>query len=242
MKATTGLFTWLPAGSVGSLVLRSILLEEETVIWSRDISEKYMTLTRNGYVILSIVALLLIISGAAIAANPSVAPLTNGIRFAGLAGFVLLAVAAAMTPFSRDIYRTCGKSFLVFHHAFAISGLILITLHPVFLAIRVMNPAVFLPVFSPFSNFLVLAGRPSLILIYVALAGILLRRAIPAYWRVVHGLVWVALILGIIHANLIGIDFANPVIFVIFNGLAIFAAGALVLKRMQRRATAAGTT
>ncbi|KUG14101.1 hypothetical protein ASZ90_016260 [hydrocarbon metagenome] len=87
-----------------------------------------------------------------------------------------------------------------------------------------------------------MAGRPALILIYVALAGILLRRAIPGYWRVVHGLVWVALILGIIHGNLIGIDFANPVIFVIFNGLAAIAVGALVLKRVQRRATAAGTT
>jgi len=201
-----------------------------------------MTLTRNGYVILSVVLLLLLISVAAVAANPSLVPLTNGIRLAGLTGFVLVAVAATMTPFSRDIYQTCGKSFLVFHHAFAISGLVLITLHPVFLAIRVMNPAVFLPVFSPFSEFLILAGRPSLILIYVAMAGILLRRAIPAYWRAVHGLVWVALILGIIHGNLIGIDFTNPVIFVIFNGLAVVAGGALVLKRVQRRAIAAKTT
>lgn len=198
-----------------------------------------MTLTRNGYLILSAVALLLLISAAAVASNPSPVPLTNGIRLAGLAGFVLLAVAAAMTPFSRDIYRTCGKSFLVFHHAFAICGLILITLHPVFLAVRVMNPAVFLPVFSPFTDFLALAGRPSLILIYVALAGILLRRAIPGYWRVVHGLIWVALILGIIHANLIGIDMSNPVIFFIFNGLTVVALGAFVAKRMQRRAMAA---
>lgn len=201
-----------------------------------------MTLTRYGYVLLCTVALLLITSVAAVAANASVAPLSNGVRIAGLTGFVLLAVAATMTPFSRDIYRLCGRSFLAFHHGFAASGLVLITLHPVFLAIRVMNPAVFLPIFSPFRTFLLMAGRPALILIYVALAGILLRRAIPGYWRVVHGLVWVALILGIIHGNLIGIDFANPVIFVIFNGLAAIAVGALVLKRVQRRATAAGTT
>lgn len=200
-----------------------------------------MTLTRNGYVLLSVVLLLLLISAAAVAANPSPAPLTNWIRLAGLTGFVLLAVAATMTPFSRDIYQTCGRSFLVFHHAFAISGLVLITLHPVFLAIRLMNPAVFLPVFSPFTNFLMLAGRPSLILIYVALAGILLRRAIPGYWRVVHGLVWVALILGIIHANLIGIDFSNPVVFVIFNALAVVAVGALLLKRVQGRKKVADT-
>lgn len=197
-----------------------------------------MAVTRNGYLLLGIIAVLLFISGAVVVKNPSPSLLTNWIRFAGLAGFVLLAVAAIMTPWSREIYRNFGTSFVPFHHMFAISGLILITLHPVFLAIRLMNATVFLPRFWPFYDLLIFAGRPALILIYIAIAGILLRRFIPGYWRALHALIWVALILGIIHADLIGTDMENPVIFMLFNGLAVVAVGAFVVKRLKGRAGA----
>jgi methionine sulfoxide reductase heme-binding subunit len=196
-----------------------------------------MALTRNGYLFLGIIAFLLIVSAAVIAINPSLSPFTNGIRFAGLAGFVLLAAATITTPWSREIYRNLGTSFVTFHHSFAVSGLILITLHPVFLAVRLMTASVFLPWFGSFQEGLVLAGRPSLILIYVGVAGVLLRRFIPVYWRFFHALIWVALILGIMHADLIGTDLKNPVVFLLFNGLAVVVAGAFVLKRLKGRPT-----
>jgi hypothetical protein len=194
-----------------------------------------MNVTRNGYLLLGIIALLLIISGAVVALNPSTDFLTSAIRFAGLAGFVLLTVAAVITPFSRRVYRNFGTSFVKFHHLFALSGLILITLHPVFLTIKVMDTSVFIPRFWPIYDFLVLAGRPSLILIYIALAGILLRCSIPVYWRAVHALIWVALILGIVHGNLIGTDFKNPGVFVLFNTLAVVSVGAFIAKRWMER-------
>ena len=194
-----------------------------------------MGITRNGYFFLGIIASLLIISGSIVGVTPSPSPFTSGIRFAGLAGFVLLAVTAIMTPWSREIYRNFGISFVKFHHIFAISGLILITLHPVFLAMRLMNASVFLPWFGSFQEFLVLAGRPALILIYIAVAGVLLRRLIPSYWRAVHALIWVALILAIIHGDMIGTDMKNPAMFLIFNGLAVVAVGAFVLKRVKGR-------
>jgi predicted ferric reductase len=194
-----------------------------------------MGVTRNGYLFLGIIASLLIISGSIVGVNPSPSPFTSGIRFAGLAGFVLLAVAAIMTSWPREIYRTFGTSFGKFHHIFAISGLILITLHPVLLAIRLMNASVFLPWFGSFQEFLVIAGRPALILIYIGVAGVLLRRFIPSYWRAVHALIWVALILAIIHGDVIGTDMKNPLMFLIFNGLAVVAVGAFVLKRVKGR-------
>jgi predicted ferric reductase len=190
-----------------------------------------MNLTRNGYLLLAVITLLLIISGAIVALNPSPDFLTSAIRFAGLAGFVLLTMAAVITPFSHKIYRNVGTSFVKFHHLFAISGLILITLHPVFLTIKFMDTSVFIPQFWPIYDFLVLAGRPSLILIYIALAGILLRRSIPVYWRAIHALIWVALILGIVHGNLIGTDLKNPGVFILFNALAVVSVGAFIAKR-----------
>ena len=194
-----------------------------------------MTVTRKGYLFLGIIIILLVISGAAIALNPSPSPFTSGIRFAGLAGFILLSVAAIMTPWSREIYRNFGTSFVKFHHLFALSGLILITLHPVLLAIRLMRASVFLPRFDSFQEFFVLAGRPSFILIYIAVAAILLRRFIPLYWKFLHALIWVALILGIIHGDLMGTDMKNPVIFLLLNGLMVVAIGAFILKRFRMR-------
>jgi len=194
-----------------------------------------MTVTRIGYFSLGIIIILLIVSGAVIALNPSPSPFTSGIRFAGLAGFILLSVAAIMTPWSREIYRNFGTSFVKFHHLFALSGIILITLHPILLAIRLLRASVFLPRFDSFQEFLVLAGRPSLILIYFAVAAILLRRFIPAYWRFFHALIWVALLLGIIHGNLMGTDMKNPVIFSLLNGLMAVAIGAFILKRFRMR-------
>ena len=192
-----------------------------------------MAVTRNGYLLLGIIAVLLIISGVVVGINPSPSPFTSGIRFAGLAGFILLAIASIMIPWSREIYRNFGTSFVKFHHIFAVSGLILITLHPVLLAIRLMNVSVFLPRLDSFQEFLPIAGRPALILIYIAVTGVLLRRVIPLYWRAVHALIWIALILGIIHGDLIGTDMKNPVIFLLFNGLAVTAIGAFVLKRLK---------
>jgi methionine sulfoxide reductase heme-binding subunit len=194
-----------------------------------------MAVTRNGYLFLGIIASLLIISGLIVGINPSPSLFTSGIRFAGLAGFIFLAVASIMIPWSREIYRNFGTSFVKFHHIFAFSGLILITLHPVLLAIRLMNVSVFLPRFDSFQEFLLIAGRPALILIYIAVAGVLLRRVIPLYWRAVHALIWVALILGIIHGDVIGTDMNNPAMFLIFNGLAVVAAAAFVLKRVKGR-------
>jgi hypothetical protein len=43
----------------------------------------------------------------------------------------------------------------------------------------------------------------------------------------------VALILGIIHGDLIGTDMQNPVIFLLLNALMVVAIGAFILKRLK---------
>ena len=166
-----------------------------------------MAVTRNGYLLLGIIAFLLIISGVVVMINPSPSPFTSGIRFAGLAGFILLAVASIMIAWSREIYRNFGTSFVNFHHIFAVSGLVMITLHPVLLAIRLMNVSVFLLRFDSFQEFLLIAGRPALFLIYIAVTGVLLRRFIPMYWREVHALIWIALLLGLFGLALVALFF-----------------------------------
>ncbi|KDE56101.1 hypothetical protein [Methanoculleus sp. MH98A] len=160
-------------------------------------------------------------------------------RLAALWGFLALGIATLLTPFLREIMEVFGRSFLSVHHTFAAVGLLLPTLHPVTLAIGAMNPAVFIPVFSPWERFWALAGRPALYLLYIAFAGVLLRRSIPNYWRWVHGLMYVVLLFAVVHGNLIGTDFEDPIIWVLFNTLFALSVAAFVLKRwrmMQKKA------
>lgn len=197
-----------------------------------------MAVTRTGWLVIAVIFVLFAIPVAVVAANPSISPLTTGIRIAGLTGFVALAGAMIMTPFLPEIYRNFGRPFLRIHHLFAVAGIILVTLHPVLLAIRLMTVAVFLPAFGSLYEFFALGGRLALILMYGALAGVFLRAAIPAGWRALHALMWVVLVLALLHGMLIGTDFREPLIGALFTTLTIAALGAFFAKRIKRRRTA----
>lgn len=197
-----------------------------------------MPVTRTGWLVIAAITVLFAIPIGVVAANPSLSPYTTGIRVAGLTGFIALAVAMIMTSFLPEIYRNFGKPFLRVHHIFAAAGIILVTLHPVFLAIRLMALTVFLPAFGSLYEFFALGGRLALILMYMALAGVFLRAAIPAWWRGVHALMWVVLVLALIHGILIGTDFREPLVAALFVTLTIAAGGAFFAKRIQRMRTA----
>lgn len=160
-------------------------------------------------------------------------PLRFAIRLFGLYGFIAMSIAVIITPFLKEIMLYFKKPFLRIHHYFAAFGLTLITLHPVALAIERLNPAVFVPSIGSIESFLNNAGRPALIIIYVALVAVLLRRNITAFWRPFHALMYVALFFGIVHANLIGRDFDNLFILIALNVLFAISIGAFILKRYQ---------
>lgn len=73
----------------------------------------------------------------------------------------------------------------------------------------------------------------ALILVYVAFGAVLLRKKIIAYWRSFHALMYLALFVGVVHANLIGVDFQNLAIKLIFDGLFTAALVAFGLNRLQ---------
>ena len=141
------------------------------------------------------------------------------VRLLGLYGFLFLGVATLITPFLAEVTRVFGRPFLNVHHAFSVFGIAFITLHPVFNAVQRLSLAVFVPRFDSWELFWMLAGRPALIILYVALLAVFLRRKIPKYWRPFRALIYVVLLFGIVHANLIGEDFANLGIMIIFDAL-----------------------
>ncbi len=155
------------------------------------------------------------------------------VRLLALNGFLLLSTAAIMTPFLKEIRDIFNRSFLQVHHSFAAVGLVLITLHPIILSIQTLNPLVFIPNLSSVYAFLSGGGRQALIIIYIAVASIIMRRHIPKHWRLMHALIYIALLFGIVHANLLGSDFQNFLVSVVFNSLFGAVLVAFAIKRVQ---------
>ena len=133
-------------------------------------------------------------------------PYTHGlelmVRLFALWGFLMLAIATMMTPYLKQIYQLFGKPFIKIHHIFAILGIAFITAHPIAFAIETMNILVFVPNFSSWILFWSLAGRPALILFYIALVGVLLRTKIKTHWRAIHAIMYIVLIFGFVHTIL----------------------------------------
>ncbi|QSZ68231.1 hypothetical protein RJ40_12370 [Methanofollis aquaemaris] len=162
-------------------------------------------------------------------------PLGLAIRLVALNGVLALSVAAAMTPFLGGIRAVFGRSFLTVHHLFAVVGLAAVILHPALVAIRAGDLSVLVPSFASWTLFWTYGGRVALILIPIALAAVLLRKRYPASWRPFHMLMYAALLLVVVHANLIGTDFGDPVVRVVVNGAFVVVVGAFVAKRWRGR-------
>jgi DMSO/TMAO reductase YedYZ heme-binding membrane subunit len=155
------------------------------------------------------------------------------VRLLALNGYIALAIAAAMSPFLKEITLFFKKSFTNVHHYFAAAGLTLITLHPIVYAIQTLNPALLLPNFESPYQFFFFGGSIALIAIYLALVGVLLRKQMLKYWLYFHALMYIALFFGVVHANLAGRDFASLYVKVIFDALFAAAIFAFILKRYQ---------
>ncbi|TFG01325.1 MAG: hypothetical protein EU539_14175, partial [Promethearchaeota archaeon] len=153
------------------------------------------------------------------------------IRIAALLGLTSMIIATMMTPFMVQLYKYFGQKFIKVHHLFSVLGLILATIHPVAFALYVMNIAVFVPVFYPFYDFWLLAGRPALIIIYVAVLAAIFRKKVPKYWKQIHFLNYVAILFGYVHGILIGTDFKNLAILVIFTIMTIAVFCGLIYRR-----------
>jgi sulfoxide reductase heme-binding subunit YedZ len=189
-------------------------------------------ITQTGIIILVIIVAMLAITTIIYALTPSNTVYNWLIRLFGLYGFIFLSLASIMSPFLTVLYKIFGKPFLKLHHFCAIAGLALITLHPILLAIERNSFLVFLPNFDSVLMFWTLAGRPSLILIYIALIGVLFKKKLK-YWRGTHALMYIALLMGYVHGVLIGTDFQNPVIVVLFSILFGLTVVAMVWRRYQ---------
>ena len=155
-------------------------------------------------------------------------------RLFALLGIVTLYLAAMTSVLGPWIWAIFGRSSKTIHHWLSISGIVLISLHPVIQLLQNLDFGIFLPSFDSLEVFLELAGRPALILIYVALTAVLLRKSIPRYWRAFHVLTYIALIFGIIHGMLLGSDTQSTVMKILLEAMGTSLIAAFIFKRLRR--------
>ena len=194
-----------------------------------------MAFTRQGYLVLGLLFTCYILVAAITLTIAWSGPLPFLLRITGLYGYLSLAIAVMLTPFLAEIRAIFGKPFLAVHHFFAGFGLVAITIHPLMNALLAMNISVFIPRFESWGVFWALAGRPAFILIYIAVAGVLLRRMLKRSWRPVHALMYIALFFGFVHGLLIGTDFNHPFIRGFYAVLFVGVIGAFFAKRLKLR-------
>jgi DMSO/TMAO reductase YedYZ heme-binding membrane subunit len=163
-------------------------------------------------------------------------PVHTLVRLFALYGYLFLSIATLTTPFLKEITQFFGAPFLKVHHAFAALGLTLITMHPVSNAIQRLSLSVFIPNFSSWDMFWLLAGRPALIILYAAVFFALVRSKALSYWRPFHALMYIALLFGLVHGSLIGEDFQNQWIMGIFAALFILCIASFAVKRFRTHA------
>ena len=82
-------------------------------------------------------------------------------RAAGLFGYFFIFLAILSSEYMIRIKKIFGRPFMNIHHHLARAGVAMILVHPALIAYQ-FGLSSFVPVFSPFMDFLRLAGRPAL--------------------------------------------------------------------------------
>ena len=135
----------------------------------------------------------------------------------------------------RRLVRFFGRPFVQVHHILSVTGLILVTLHPLGVAWSSASVRVFLPRFGSWLAFLQWGGPPAWYLLNAAALTAVLRKTIGPNWRAVHFLNYLAFWLGSVHAILIGTDFQRASVKTVPIAMAILVVATLIRKRFQRR-------
>lgn len=171
--------------------------------------------------------------------NPVIDPYELTERITAVNGYIAVSFATIMTPLLRGNTGTGAKAglFLRLHYALAAVGLSLVTIHPVSVAIRDASLQIFIPITATWTFFWANAGRPALFLFYIAIIALAFRRSMKKHWRYIHGLMYIVLFLAIVHANLLGTDFDNPAMRLLFDLLFASSISAFVIRRFQESKT-----
>lgn len=167
--------------------------------------------------------------------RPGGTPLSYAVQVFALLGYFTVFLSILSSAFLRELTRRFGRPFVQVHHAVAITGLALISLHPLAYAWLSRSLDVFVPTFASWFEFWLYAGRPALWLILLAALAAALRKKLGARWRVIHVLNYLAFLFATVHATLIGSSMQNVLARIIAIAMLVIATGVLVYRRLPRK-------
>jgi methionine sulfoxide reductase heme-binding subunit len=160
------------------------------------------------------------------------------IRVAALMAYWIVFLSIISSHYMRELVRYFGQSFVKIHHMGTITALILMTVHPVGVAIRAASLSVFVPVLASWYEFLYFGGRQALYLFLLAALVAWLRGVWKKTWRPLHWLAYLAFWFATAHGILIGANMGTPLLQAISIAMASATVAVFVLKRRGRRTTA----
>ncbi|MBN1583593.1 MAG: hypothetical protein JXA89_23000 [Anaerolineae bacterium] len=196
--------------------------------------------TQKTWILILAGAIALILAGGWVVLQPYITPLYWVVRTAALLGYLCVFATALSSPYMKQLVRFFGRPFVKTHHIVAVTGLVLITVHPLAAAFNLRSPGVFVPRFTSWIVFLQWGGPVAFYLIGIAALAALLgftlkQKWLRQYWRIVHMLNYVAFFLATAHAILLGSDFRFLAMKAVAIIMALVLAGTFVQKRLQRR-------
>jgi sulfoxide reductase heme-binding subunit YedZ len=163
------------------------------------------------------------------------APLAyNLARAAALFGYGTLFVTILSHEYMREMRKLVGKPFMTVHHILAVTGLVLVILHPVLMVIILDDPRQFVPRFDSLRTFLTFGGRVALYLILIAALAAVMRRRLKDTWKVVHWLNYVAFVLVFAHSWLLGGNVSISVLKFIWPVMLLTVVVIFLRKRLAR--------
>ncbi len=196
---------------------------------------------RNTHVLIAVGLLALGLTAVLEWTHPTGQPIHWVIRGLALLGYQFVFLSILSSASLPQLVRFFGRPFIKVHHGLSITGLALITLHPLAVALSSGTPLVFLPRFDSLRVFLTLGGRPAWYLIAAATLAAVLRQPIGKSWKLLHFLNYLAFFLSTAHANLIGTNFQDLPVRVVSIGMALVVGAVFVRRRWpsaRRRARA----
>ena len=154
-------------------------------------------------------------------------------RTAALFGYSCMFLVILSTEYLREMRKLFGRPFLSVHHVLAVSGLVLILLHPFTVVMVTADPTNLIPQFSSLRTFLTFGGRPAFYLFFLAAIAAWGRGRIKSSWKSIHLLNYVAFTLAFVHSWLLGTDAATGLLRFIWPVMAATALLVMVRRRLR---------
>lgn len=157
------------------------------------------------------------------------------VRDLALLGYVAVFLAIISSHYKKQVVKIFGRSFPNAHHVLSVTGLALLTLHPIGVAWDELDAMVFIPVFFPVNDMLRYGGRIAWYVLVVAALTAVWRKRIGRKWRTIHNLNYAAFAFGTIHANLLGANFEDWPVRIVSLAMLLVVAVLFVRQQIETR-------